>query len=385
MFVSAVAVEVFVGTEALMRIGFDANAMVGDLEGVGWHSCHLLRAMLAQQAGIDFVAYARPGAEQPESMGTWPGVERLEWMNSSRVGMQKRGSSDRLDLYHGANFRMQTVGRYGGLVTIHDLWLDRHPEYSKKMLGQIPSSFKTRQTALRARRTITVSEFSATELVELYGLKRDHIVVIPNGLSEDFAPRRDDQAMGELRKRIGLKDASYVLFIGGADPRKNHQIFLEAAEMVRKKLGTRKLVLVGASVHPFGNFEETARRRSLLERVLCPGRLSTSDLQLLYSSADLFVFPSLYEGFGMPVLEAMACGAPVLTSNSTALAEVAGDAAVLADPQDARALGEAMIRALEDEPLRAALKVKGFARAKQFSWEQAAAQTVALYREVCGG
>jgi glycosyltransferase involved in cell wall biosynthesis len=230
-----------------------------------------------------------------------------------------------------------------------------------------------------------VSEFSARELVELYGLKREHIRVIPNGVSEDFAPRRDDQAMAELRKRIGLTSERYVLFIGGADPRKNHQIFLEAAEMVRKKLGSRMLVLVGSPIHPFGNYEETARRRSLREKVLCPGRLSTNDLQLLYSSTDLFVFPSLYEGFGMPVLEAMACGAPVLTSNSTALAEVAGDAAVLADPQDARALGEAMIRALEDEPLRAALKVKGFARAKQFSWEQAAAKTVALYREVCGG
>ena len=216
--------------------------------------------------------------------------------------------------------------------------------------------------------------------MELYGLKREHIRVIPNGVSEDFVPRRDDQAMAELRKRIGLTAERYVLFIGGADPRKNHQIFLEAAEMVRKKLGSRMLVLVGSPIHPFGNYEETARRRSLTEKVLCPGRLSTNDLQLLYSSTDLFVFPSLYEGFGMPVLEAMACGAPVLTSNSTALAEVAGDAAVLADPQDARALGEAMIRALEDEPLRAALKVKGFARAKQFSWEQAAAKTIALYR-----
>ena len=145
------------------------------------------------------------------------------------------------------------------------------------------------------------------------------------------------------------------------------------------------LVLVGSPIHPFGDYEKTARRRSLLEKVLCPGRLSTNDLQLLYSSTDLFVFPSLYEGFGMPVLEAMACGAPVLTSNSTALAEVAGDAAVLADPQDARALGEAMIRVLEDEPLRAALKVKGFARAKQFSWEQAARQTLAVYKEVCAG
>lgn len=368
-----------------MRIGFDANPMVGDMGGVGWHSYHLLRTMLARQEDIDFVAYAKPGAEQPDSVKAWPGVERLQWENSSRWGMAKRGSSDQLDLYHGTNFRMQTVGRFGGLVTIHDLWLDRHPEYSKKMLGQWPSSFKTRQTALRARKTITVSEFSARELVELYGLKREHIRVIPNGVSEDFVPRLDESAMAELRKRIGLKAERYVLFIGGADPRKNHQTFLEAAEKVRKKLGSRMLVLVGSPIHPFGDYEKMARRRSLSENVLCPGRLSTNDLQLLYSSTDLFVFPSLYEGFGMPVLEAMACGAPVLTSNSTALAEVAGDAAVLVDPQDARGLGEAMIRVLEDEPLRAALKVKGFERAKQFSWEQAAAKTVALYWEVCGG
>jgi glycosyltransferase involved in cell wall biosynthesis len=368
-----------------MRIGFDANPMVGDMGGVGRHSYHLLRTMLLQKEDIDFVAYARPGADQPDSVGAWPGVERLQWMNSSRWGMAKRGSSDRLDLYHGANFRMQTVGRYGGVVTIHDLWLDRHPEYSKKMLGQWPSSFKTRQTALRARKAITVSEFSARELVELYGLKREHIRVIPNGVSEDFAPRLDGQAMAELRKRIGLKVERYVLFIGGADPRKNHQTFLEAAEMVRKKLGSRALILVGSPIHPFGNYEETARRRSLTEKVLCPGRLSTNDLLLLYSSTDLFVFPSLYEGFGMPVLEAMACGAPVLTSNTTALAEVAGDAAVLADPQDARALGEAMIRVLEDEPLRAALKAKGFDHAKQFSWEKAATKTIALYRELCEG
>lgn len=366
-----------------MRIGFDANPMVGDLGGVGWHSYHLFRTMLAQQEGIDFVAYAKPGAEQADSVRAWPGVERLQWMNSSRWGMRKRGLSDRLDLYHGTNFRMQTVGRYGGVVTIHDLWMDRNPQYSRKMLGQWPSSFKTRQTALRARKAITVSEFSARELVELYGLKREHIRVIPNGVSEDFVPRRDDPAMAELRKRIGLTAEHYVLFIGGADPRKNHQIFLEAAEMVRKKLGSRMLILVGSPIHPFGNYEETARRRSLTEKVLCPGRLSTNDLQLLYSSTDLFVFPSLYEGFGMPVLEAMACGAPVLTSNSTALAEVAGDAAVLADSRDARALGEAMIRVLEDEPLRAALKVKGFDRAKQFSWEQAATKTIALYGELC--
>ena len=138
--------------------------------------------------------------------------------------MGKRGSADQLDLYHGTNFKMQTVGRYGGVVTIHDLWLDRHPEYSKKMLGQWPSSFKTRQTALRARKTITVSEFSARELMELYGLKREHIRVIPNGVSDDFSPRRDNQAMAELRKRIGLRLSVYLIYRRGRSAQESPDI-----------------------------------------------------------------------------------------------------------------------------------------------------------------
>lgn len=367
-----------------MRIGIDANPMIGDRGGVGWHTYHLLRTMLAQREGIDFVAYAKPGAEQPREMAEWEQADRVRWVESSRWNMKKRGLSDQLDLYHGTNFKMQTLGRYGGVVTIHDLWLDRFPQYSKKTLGQWVSSFKTRQTAVRARKVITVSEFSARELMELYGLKREHIAVISNGVSEDFAPRRDEQAMADLRKRIGLQAKRYVLFVGGADPRKNHQVFLEAAAFQKARLQSLTLVLVGSPVHPFGNYVESARSLGLSGQVLCPGRLAMADLQLLYSCAEVFVFPSLYEGFGMPVLEAMACGAPVVTSDSTALAEVAGDAAVLVDPRDAKAVGEALVRVLEDASLRASLKTKGFDRAKQFSWQQAATKTITLYRQLCG-
>jgi glycosyltransferase involved in cell wall biosynthesis len=113
--------------------------------------------------------------------------------------------------------------------------------------------------------------------------------------------------------------------------------------------------------------------------VLCPGRLTQSDLQLLYSFADLLIFPSLYEGFGMPVLEAMACGAPVITSKTTALGEVAGDAAMLVDPSNAREVADTMIQVIENESLRASLKARGFARAKQFTWSRAAVQTCELY------
>jgi glycosyltransferase involved in cell wall biosynthesis len=279
---------------------------------------------------------------------------------------------------------MHTVGRHGGIVTIHDLWLERFPEYSQKFLGQKLSSYKTQRTARRARRVVTVSKFSAGELTDLFGLSAEHIVVIPNGVSEDFSPREDTAAFMTLKRRIGLASDRFLLFVGGADPRKNHRLVLEAASLMRPHLEGRTLLLAGSAIHPFGSYEETVKSYGLKDRVLCPGRLSQDDLQVLYSHADIFLFPSLYEGFGMPVLEAMACGAPVITSKTTALGEVAGDAAVLVDPHDARDLADRMAEVLESESLRASLKARGFARAKQYTWAQSALQTYDLYASLIG-
>jgi glycosyltransferase involved in cell wall biosynthesis len=274
---------------------------------------------------------------------------------------------------------MHTVGRYGGIVTIHDLWLERFPEYSPKFLGQKLSSYKTQRTARRARKVVTVSKFSARELMDLFGLSAEQIAVIPNGVSEDFSPRQDAGAFLALKQRIGLASDRFLLFVGGADPRKNHRLVLEAASLIRPHLGGRTLLLVGDATHPFGSYEGAAKSYGLMDRVLCPGRLSQGDLRLLYSHADIFLFPSLYEGFGMPVLEAMACGAPVITSKTTALGEVAAEAALLVDPHNARELADRIIEVLESESLRASLKAKGFVRAKQFTWAQSALQTHDLY------
>jgi glycosyltransferase involved in cell wall biosynthesis len=197
---------------------------------------------------------------------------------------------------------MHTVGRYGGVVTIHDLWLERFPQYSQKFLGQKLSSYKTQRTARRARKVVTVSNFSAHELVELFGLSAEQIAVIPNGVSEDFCPRHDAGAFMALKQRIGLASDRFLLFVGGADPRKNHRLVLEAASLIKPHLEERTLILAGSPTHPFGSYAATAQLYGLMDRVLCPGRLSQHDLQLLYSHAELFIFPSLYEGFGMPVM-----------------------------------------------------------------------------------
>jgi glycosyltransferase involved in cell wall biosynthesis len=362
-----------------IRIGIDADPIVGDRGGVGWHTYYLLREMLAAQPNVTFVAYLRPGSVPPEETRHWSGADRLTWVTSSKWSMRGRGRIDRLDLYHGTNFRMHTMGRYGGIVTIHDLWLERFPEYSPKFLGQRLSSIKTKRTARRANKVVTVSKFSARELTELFGLPAEHIVVIPNGVSEDFSPRQDTGAFTALKQRIGLTADRFILFIGGADPRKNHRVVMEAASYMPAHLEKTMLVFAGSPRHSFGSYEDTARRYGITGRVLYPGRLSRTELQLLYAYADLFIFPSLYEGFGMPVLEAMACGAPVITSKTTALAEIAGDAAMLVDPTNAREMAQSMRQVIEDEALRASLKTKGLAQAKQYTWSQAAAQTCRLY------
>jgi glycosyltransferase involved in cell wall biosynthesis len=366
-----------------MKIGIDANSIMNDRGGVGWHTYYLLQAMLKLNDGLSFAAYIEPGAIQQRFVEPWMRTAAVQWIESGRWGRRWRGHLDGLDLYHGPNFKMHTTGRCGGVVTIHDLWLDRHPEYSRKFFGQSGASRRARGTARDARAVITVSRFSAGELTALYDVPAEQVHVIPNGVSEEFLPLCDPGAIGLLRARLGLGAGPYLLFVGGADPRKNHRTLLQAVALRRKELSRFALVLVGSATDPFGDFTDTAREFGLERQVICAGRLPIQDIRLLYSYAHLFIYPSLYEGFGMPVLEAMACGVPVVTSRSTALGEVAGDAAVLVDPEDPSALAAGIMRLSEDDALRATLRQRGFERIKQFTWRQAAAQTLSLYRELC--
>ena len=366
-----------------MRIGIDAASLVGDKGGVGWHTHHLLKALLELDESTDYVGYLRPGSLQAGELSGWASGPRLRWIETQRWLMSWRGRWDRLDLYHGPNFKMHTTGRYGGIVTIHDLWLARHPEYSRKLLGQAGSSRRAIATANRARKVVTVSEFSAREIESLYGIPRDHVRVIHNGVSEDFTPLCNDQIGAEVRTRWSIPPAGFILFVGGADPRKNHVGFLQALASCRSQLGGRAIVLVGDAEHSQGSYAATATSLGLAQDVRCTGRLDREDLRRLYSCTDLFVFPSRYEGFGMPVLEAMACGAPTVTSSTSSLPEVAGDAALLVDPDDVEGLGRAMVIALSDTTLRENLRQRGYERAKFFTWQRAALSTSALYRELC--
>ena len=369
-----------------MRIGIDANPSIGDRGGVGWHVYYLLRALLdLKEEDLELIAYLKSGGRRrlsPEMLA-WEQTGRLRWVEAGRTTLRWRGTFDQLDLYHGPNFKMRTSGKYGGVVTIHDLWLDRHPEFSPKVFGQRASFRRTRRVARLARRVITVSQHSARDIELLYGLPAERIVVIPNGVSTEFRPMSDPSLVAGLRTRFEFPTERFILFVGGADPRKNHQTLLRAFARVLHVLTSSSLVLVGDPVHRFGDIRQTARTFGVESRVVCTGRLSVTDMIVLYSNADVFVFPSLYEGFGLPVLEAMACGTPVITSNTTSLPEVAGDAALLVKPDDVDGIADAMLRVLEEPDLRRDLQARGLERIKQFTWERTARQTLALYRELC--
>jgi glycosyltransferase involved in cell wall biosynthesis len=159
--------------------------------------------------------------------------------------------------------------------------------------------------------------------------------------------------------------------------------FLQAVARCRAQLEGRAIVLVGDAEHAQGSYQATARSLGLERDVRCTGRLDREDLRRLYSCADVFVFPSRYEGFGMPVLEAMACGAPTITSSSSSLPEVAGDAALLVDPDDVEGLARGMVNIVSDPELQRSLRGRGFERVRLFTWQRAAVAIQALYRELC--
>ena len=366
-----------------MRIGIDAGPIVGGAGGIGAHTTHLLKAMLGLKPDLEVVAYIPSRSLGSVRRDEWVSFPRLEWKEVGRWDWASRGARDGLDLFHGPNFKMRTEGRYGGVVTIHDLWLERHPEYSGKLFGQWWAARRTKRTAWRARRVITVSRFSAREIAAVYGLPPERIEVIPNGVQAEFWEREDQDTAGHIRARLQLQDTPYILFVGGADPRKNHRLFLEAFARRRDDLKPRVPVLVGDPVHRFGNYQATAKAVALDRDVVCVGRVGAEELLYLYRRADMLVFPSLYEGFGIPVLEAMACGTPVITSTTSSLPEVAGEAALLVDPADPEAMGEAMVRLSRDASLRQQLTAKGRERIRQFGWKEAAARTLALYASLC--
>lgn len=289
---------------------------------------------------------------------------------------------ERADLLHALAFVSPLAWRGKSVVTVYDLSFLRFPEVYNRSNRLYLGTF-TPPSLRRAERVITISEDARRDVIELCGVAPERVTAILLAADARFAPAgaADVEA---FRRRQGLPER-FVLYQGTLQPRKNVETLVRAYALLRSQGNDDHiLVLAGPRGWQHEPIFDLIRQLGLEGAVMFPGFVPDDDLPLWYSSATVFAFPSRYEGFGLPLLEAMACGTPVVSSNASSLPEVVGDAGLLVDPSDAEGLSGSLRRLLEDEALRSSLSAAGRARAQTFSWRRTASETVQVYREVLG-
>jgi glycosyltransferase involved in cell wall biosynthesis len=353
-----------------MHIGIDASrTTLAQRTGTENYARRLIQALLAAGEGRQFTLYFR----DPPPAGAFPGAERRV-IPFPRLWTHLRLSYELLarprpDVLFVPAHVLPLAHPLPSVVTVHDLgyryFPGAHPPGQRLYLD-----WSTRFSARAATHVIADSQATCGDLARFYGVPPEKVTVVYPGRDEGL--RRADP--GPVRARYGLA-ADYLLHVGTLQPRKNLARLMEAAASLRARWPQLQLVLAGQP--GWRSVPILAQARASADFVHLLDYVPDDDLAGLYSGAKVFVFPSLYEGFGFPILEAMACGTPVVCSNTSSLPEVAGEAALLVDPEDTSALVTAIGRLLADAPLQASLAAKGLEQMKRFSWERAAKETLA--------
>jgi glycosyltransferase involved in cell wall biosynthesis len=265
------------------------------------------------------------------------------------------------------------------LLTVHDLSFERAPETAEPSLRSYLKRVVPRSVA-RADHVLADSEATRQDLIDLYRTEPDKISVLYSGVDARFRPVDDPTAIQAVREKYGISKGPYLFSVGTVQPRKNYGRLAEALHRLDRP--DLKLVIAGGRGWLNDDLYLTIEQLNLGSRVQFIGFADDDDLPALYSGAQLFAYPALYEGFGLPPLEAMACGTPVVTSNISSLPEVVGDAALTVDPIDVDDIAGALDRGLDDTALRGQMRQLGLARAQSFTWEQAAAQLLGHYQRL---
>jgi len=288
----------------------------------------------------------------------------------------------RVALLHATDFTLPpTLPGTRTLLTVHDLSFVRVPETASPPLKAYLDAVVPRSVR-RAGHVLADSEATRDDLIALYDTPPGKITVLWSGVDARFAPVTDTTVLRAVRERYHLPDGPFLLSVGTVQPRKNYARLIEALARLRQETHDLGLVIAGGKGWLEDPIYAALDQFGLREAVVFTGFADDADLPALYSLARAVALPSLYEGFGLPVLEAMACGTPVVTSNLSSLPEVAGDAALLVNPLDVDELTDALQRLVSDEPLRAALRERGLARAATFTWERAARQLRDVYSQM---
>ncbi len=367
-----------------MLFSVDAHTIGCHLTGNEVYIRNLLNAYDALDPDARFLTYvAKTDAEQhvPERF-----IKR--WVSDNpyrRLGYDIPASlrRDRPDVLH-VQYTAPLFCSVPTVVSVHDISYLEHPEYFKAFRA-IQLRHTVRKSVRAAAKILTPSEFSRHAVMRAYGLSEERVSVVHNAVSSEFRPVDRNHAVNWVRQNFGIP-APFVLTVGDLQPRKNHLGLIRAFEdlICNYPQLTHHLVMVGKETWFAPTVRRAAERSAVSDRIHFTGWVSDSDLTHFYGACELFVFPSFYEGFGLPILEAMACGRAVACSNSSAMPEVANAAGLLFDPKSTSEITRAMRDLLLDSELRLRMERLGSKRASLFTWARAAGETLDAYYEVAG-
>ncbi len=371
-----------------MTLCFDLSAAAHERAGLGRYAASLAQALL--DLGQPLTAFINdpreshlrpPLSDLPTRTANLP---RKLWRLRAAASYFGAPSMDRafngVSLFHATEHLLPHLARARSVFTLHDTAYLLFPQYhllqNRLYLTRMMPRFLRRADAV-----ICVSEATRRDALRFYKLNPAKVRVIPEGVEPRFSPISNPSILHSVRERYHLP-LRFILFVGTIEPRKNLVTLLAALAATQDEMSDLRLVIAGGKGWLYQSFFERVRALGLEDRVIFTGYVPDEDLPALINCAEVFAFPSVFEGFGLPPLEAMACGVPVLCSNASSLPEVVGEAGLLLPPTDVRAWAEALRRVLTDDALRADLRQRGLARAAQFTWETAARRTVEVYEGV---
>lgn len=370
-----------------MRIAIDAHTVGTKLGGNESYAVNLTEALAQIDRVNNYTIYVTTNEARERFTNRWPNFKvRSTLPHTPLIRIPLTLSAELrknpVDVLH-VQFTAPPFCPCPVVVSIHDLSFEHLPQtFNRRSRTQL--RLTVRHSARRAARILSLSEHTRRDIIETYGITPDRVTAIPLAAPDHFGPIADNRELQRVRHNYGI-DGDYILSVGSIQPRKNLARLVRAYALLRRNCSADKLpklVLVGKCAWLYDETLRALDETNVKDTVILTGYVPERDLPALYSGALCFVYPSYFEGFGLPPLEALKCGAPVIVGNRTSLPEVVGDAALAVDPFDVNAIADAIKRLINDPALRTQLSVKGQQRAGEFNWRETAKKTLAVYKEV---
>lgn len=377
------------GAAGHLRIAIDAHSVGAELGGNESYAINLIEALAAIDSINQYTLYVTKREALERFKNRWPNFTvRATLPHTPLIRIPLTLSAELrknpVDVLH-VQFTAPLIPPCPIVASIHDLAFEHLPHTFKRR-SSMQMRLTIRHTAKRAAQIITLSEYSRRDIIQTYGIEPDRISVTPAAASPSFVPVTDQKELARVRNIYGI-ERDYILSVGSIQPRKNLSRLISAYSRLRRAQPGAKLpqlVLVGKCAWLYEETLRTIKELEVSESVILTGYVPQAHLQAIYSGAVCFVYPSYFEGFGLPPLEAMKCGTAVIVGNTTSLPEVVGGAALLVDPFDVDAIASAMEQVMKDSNLRSQLRARGLEQAKLFDWRDTARKTLVVYKKAAG-